>query len=108
MVAGLFLVSLFLYPIFSIFSAAMVAPAMVVVGIYMVGRLGQINWEKKESRIAAFFTIMFTVLSFSPANGMAMGFISYAFTMVVAGKRKEVHPLIYGLCVVFLTYLILL
>ncbi|MEZ9275107.1 NCS2 family permease [Vibrio sp. 10N.261.51.A3] len=108
MVAGLFLISLFLYPIFSIFSAAMVAPAMVVVGIYMVGRLGQINWEKKESRIAAFFTIMFTVLSFSPANGMAMGFISYAFTMVVAGKRKEVHPLIYGLCVMFLTYLILL
>nr|WP_275665502.1 NCS2 family permease [Vibrio sp. Isolate33] len=108
MVAGLFLISLFLYPIFSIFSAAMVAPAMVVVGIYMVGRLGQINWEKKESRIAAFFTIMFTVLSFSPANGMAMGFISYAFTMVVAGKRKEVHSLIYGLCVVFLTYLILL
>lgn len=108
MVAGLFLISLFLYPIFSIFSAAMVAPAMVVVGIYMVGRLGQINWEKKESRIAAFFTIMFTVLSFSPANGMAMGFISYAFTMVVAGKRKEVHPLIYGLCVVFLAYLILL
>ncbi|MEZ9041669.1 MULTISPECIES: NCS2 family permease [unclassified Vibrio] len=108
MVAGLFLISLFLYPIFSIFSAAMVAPAMVVVGIYMVGRLGLINWEKKESRIAAFFTIMFTVLSFSPANGMAMGFISYAFTMVVAGKRKEVHPLIYGLCVVFLTYLILL
>ncbi|WP_146448577.1 NCS2 family permease [Vibrio kanaloae] len=108
MVAGLFLISLFLYPIFSIFSAAMVAPAMVVVGIYMVGRLGQINWEKKESRIAAFFTIMFTVLSFSPANGMAMGFISYAFTMVVAGKRKEVHPLIYGLCMVFLTYLILL
>ncbi|MFA0540136.1 NCS2 family permease [Vibrio sp. 10N.222.52.B7] len=108
MVAGLFLISLFLYPIFSIFSAAMVAPAMVVVGIYMVGRLGQINWEKKESRIAAFFTIMFTMLSFSPANGMAMGFISYAFTMVVAGKRKEVHPLIYGLCVVFLTYLILL
>lgn len=108
MVAGLFLISLFLYPIFSIFSAAMVAPAMVVVGIYMVGRLGQINWEKKESRIAAFFTIMFTVLSFSPANGMAMGFISYAFTMVVAGKGKEVHPLIYGLSVVFLVYLLLL
>lgn len=108
MVAGLFLISLFLYPIFSIFSAAMVAPAMVVVGIYMIGRLGQINWEQKESRIAAFFTIMFTVLSFSPANGMAMGFISYAFTMVVAGKGKQVHPLIYALSVIFLAYLILL
>nr|WP_216620422.1 NCS2 family permease [Vibrio coralliilyticus] len=108
MVAGLFLVSLFLYPLFSIFSAAMVAPAMVVVGIYMIGRLGQISWEQKESRIAAFFTIMFTVLSFSPANGMAMGFISYAFTMVVAGKGKQVHPVIYALSAIFLTYLVLL
>jgi xanthine/uracil/vitamin C permease (AzgA family) len=108
MVAGLFMLSLFLYPLFSIFSAAMVAPAMVVVGIYMIGRLGQINWDKKESRIASFFTIMFTVLSFSPANGMAMGFISYAFTMVVAGKGKEVHPVIYGLSVLFMAYLIML
>ncbi|MGL6261214.1 NCS2 family permease [Vibrio sp. WXL103] len=107
-VAGLFLVSLFLYPIFSIFSAAMVAPAMVVVGIYMIGRLGQISWEQKESRIAAFFTIMFTVLSFSPANGMAMGFISYAFSMVVAGKGKQVHPVIYALSVLFMLYLVLL
>lgn len=107
-VAGLFLLSLFLYPLFSLFSAAMVAPAMVVVGIYMIGRLGDIKWEKKESRIAAFFTIMFTVLSFSPANGMAMGFISYAFSMAVAGKGKQVHPVIYVLSVVFMAYLVLL
>ncbi len=107
-VAGLFLISLFLYPLFSIFSAAMVAPAMVVVGIYMIGRLGDIRWEQKESRIAAFFTIMFTVLSFSPANGMAMGFISYAFSMVVAGKGKEVHLVIYALSLLFMGYLVLL
>ncbi|MBA5762851.1 NCS2 family permease [Vibrio sp. 404] len=108
MVAGLFALSLFMYPLFSIFSAAMVAPAMVVVGIYMIGRLGQISWDQKESRIATFFTIMFTVLSFSPANGMAMGFISYSFSMIVAGRAKEVHPVIYILSLVFLTYLILL
>ncbi|MEZ9924441.1 xanthine/uracil/vitamin C permease [Vibrio breoganii] len=107
-VSGLFLVSLFLFPLFSIFSTAIVAPAMVVVGIYMVGRLGSIQWEKKESRIAAFFTIMFTILSFSPANGMAMGFISYSFSMVVAGKGKEVHPIIYGLSAIFVTYLVLM
>jgi AGZA family xanthine/uracil permease-like MFS transporter len=51
---------------------------------------------------------MFTVLSFSPANGMAMGFISYAFSMVVAGKGKQVHPVIYVLSVVFMAYLVLL
>ncbi|EGU36683.1 hypothetical protein VII00023_00985 [Vibrio ichthyoenteri ATCC 700023] len=108
LVAGMFMLSLFLYPLFSIFSAAMVAPAMVVVGIYMIGRLGQINWDQKESRISAFFTIMFTVLSFSPANGMAMGFITYCFAMVVAGRGKEVHPAIYVLSLVFLAYLVLL
>lgn len=108
MTAILFFLSLFLYPIFSVFSTAIVAPAMVVVGIYMVGRLGQIQWDKKESRIATFFTIMFTVLSFSPANGMAMGFITYSFSMLVAGKGKEVHPLIYGLSVVFIAYLVLM
>ncbi|WP_413111747.1 NCS2 family permease [Thaumasiovibrio sp. DFM-14] len=106
-VSGLFVLSLFLFPLFSVFSAAMVAPAMVVVGVYMIGRIGQINWECTESRISAFFTIMFTVLSFSPANGMAMGFISYAFSMVVAGKGKQVHPLIYGLSVLFLVFLFL-
>ncbi len=107
-VAGLFLLSLFLFPLFSMFSAAIVAPAMVVVGIYMIGRLGQIKWEQKESRIAAFFTMMFTILSFSPANGMAMGFISYCFAMLGAGKGKEVHPIIYGLAVVFLAYLVMM
>ncbi|MDV5170023.1 NCS2 family permease [Photobacterium rosenbergii] len=104
--AGLFFASLFFYPIFSIFSAAMVAPAMVVVGIYMIGRIAKIRWEVVEVRIAAFFTIMFTVLSFSPANGMAMGFVSYAFSMVVAGKAKDVHPVIYSLAAMFLGYLL--
>ncbi len=107
-VAALFLLSLFVYPLFSMFSVSIVAPAMIVVGIYMVGRLGQINWDDICSRIAAFFTIMFTVLSFSPANGMALGFITYTFSMVVAGRGREVHPLIYGLALVFITFLVMM
>ncbi|MCG9728474.1 NCS2 family permease [Shewanella sp. Isolate13] len=106
--AGLFLLALFCYPVFSMFSTAIVAPAMIVVGIYMIGRLGQIQWDHKPSCIAAFFTMMFTILSFSPANGMAMGFISYAFAMVVAGKGREVHPIIYGLSLIFIAYLVML
>ncbi|GIU50074.1 guanine permease [Shewanella sairae] len=106
--ACLFLLALFCYPVFSMFSTAIVAPAMIVVGIYMVGRLGHINWDHKPSCIAAFFTIMFTILSFSPANGMAMGFISYAFAMVVAGKGREVHPIIYALSLIFIAYLLML
>lgn len=107
-VALLFLLSLFLYPIFSMFSVAIVAPAMIVVGIYMIGRLGEIHWDDIASRIAAFFTIIFTVLSFSPANGMAAGFITYAFAKLVAGKGREVHPVIYLLSAVFIAYLLML
>nr|WP_283164296.1 NCS2 family permease [Shewanella corallii] len=106
--AALFLLALFCYPVFSMFSTAIVAPAMIVVGIYMVGRLGQIQWHQKESCVAAFFTIMFTILSFSPANGMAMGFISYAFAMLVAGKGRQVHPIIYALSLIFIAYLVML
>nr|WP_086938559.1 NCS2 family permease [Thaumasiovibrio occultus] len=108
MTAVLFLVSLFLFPVFEVFSAAMAAPAMVVIGIYMIGRLADVDWNKVESRVAVFFTVMFTLLSFSPANGMAMGFISFAFTMVVSGRGKEVHPLIYGLSAMFVAYLFML
>ncbi|TKB57307.1 NCS2 family permease [Ferrimonas aestuarii] len=107
-VALLFLLSLFLYPIFSMFSVAIVAPAMIVVGIYMIGRLGEIHWDDIASRIAAFFTIIFTVLSFSPANGMAAGFITYSFAKLVAGKGRDVHPVIYLLSVIFIAYLLML
>ncbi|CAH0532319.1 Guanine/hypoxanthine permease PbuG [Vibrio stylophorae] len=108
-VVGLmFLCALFFSPIFAMFSTAIVAPAMIVVGLYMIGRLGQIHWDRVESRIAVFFTMVFTVLSFSPANGMAIGFVSYAFAMLIGGKGREVHPVIYGLSALFIAYLVLL
>ncbi|UJF18128.1 NCS2 family permease [Vibrio sp. SS-MA-C1-2] len=106
--AAFFLLSLFLYPLFSIFTTAIVAPAMVIIGIYMIGNVAHVDWEKPQFRVSVFFTMIFSLLTFSPANGMAIGFISYCFVMLVLGKGKEVHPLIYGLGVLFFAYLVIL
>ena len=106
-VAALFLTSIFLYPIFSIFTSAIVAPALVIIGIYMIKNLADVQWHKKESAIPVFFIMVFSLLTFSPANGMAMGFISYCFVMLVQGKGKQVHPMIYTLSLLFVAYLAL-
>jgi AGZA family xanthine/uracil permease-like MFS transporter len=106
-VAFLFLISVFLYPIFSIFTSAIVAPALVIIGIYMTKNLADVQWHKKESAIPVFFIMVFSLLTFSPANGMAMGFISYSFVMLVQGRGKEVHPVIYTLSLLFVAYLAL-
>lgn len=106
-VAFLFAISVFLYPLFSIFTNAIVAPALVVIGIYMIKNLANVQWQKKESTIPVFFIMVFSLLTFSPANGMAMGFISYSFVMLVQGKGKQVHPIIYALSLLFVAYLAL-
>lgn len=104
-VAVLFVISMFLFPVFSIFTVAIVSPALVIIGIYMMKNLANIQWHKKESAIPVFFIMVFSLLTFSPANGMAMGFISYCFVMVVQGEGKKVHPIIYFLAALFIIYL---
>ena len=106
--AVLFLISMFMFPIFSVFTPAVVAPALVVIGIYMIKNLANISWEKKESAIPVFFIMVFSLLTFSPANGMAMGFISYCFVMLIQGDGRKVHPIIYALGALFIIYLALL
>lgn len=103
--AVLFFLSMFLFPVFSIFTTAIVSPALVIIGIYMIKNLSGVNWNKKESAIPVFFIMVFSLLTFSPANGMAMGFISYCFVMVVQGDGKKVHPIIYSLAALFILYL---
>ncbi|WP_037027370.1 NCS2 family permease [Psychromonas aquimarina] len=105
--AAFFILSAFLFPVFSIFTTAIVSPALVIIGIYMIKNLANVQWHKKESAVPVFFIMVFSLLTFSPANGMAMGFISYCFVMLVQGKGKEVHSLIYCLAALFIVYLAL-
>ncbi len=106
--AFLFLIALFFSPLLVIFDTtpAITAPALIIVGVLMASSLGQIDWKKLEIAIPAFLTALTMPLTFSIADGIAMGFIFYPITMVATGKGKEVHPIMYGLFFIFLAYFI--
>lgn len=108
--AFLFIVALFFSPLLVVFTAApaVTAPALIVVGVLMASSLGEIDWKKFEIAVPAFVTILTIPLTFSIANGIAMGFILYPITMVAKGRAKDVHPIMYGLFLIFLAYFIFL
>ncbi|MDY0276927.1 MAG: NCS2 family permease [Acholeplasma sp.] len=104
-VAGLFLLSILLFPIMPIFSIYPVTSmALVLVGVLMAGQIRDINWDDKAIAISAFMTILGMVLTFSVSDGIAFGFISYSISMLASRRGKEVHPLIYILSVGFVVY----
>jgi AGZA family xanthine/uracil permease-like MFS transporter len=106
--AGLFLLSLFFFPLLEVITSAVTAPALIIVGVLMVASLGNIDWNKFEVAVPAFLTIIMMPLSYSIATGIAVGFIFYPITMIVKGRTKEIHPVMYVLFVIFILYFIFL
>ena len=100
-----FLLALFFSPVLSVVTNAVTAPALVVVGILMVSSLGDIEWKKFEVAVPAFFTMIMMPLTSSIATGLAVGFVFYPLTMILSGKAKQVHPIMYIFAAIFLVYL---
>ena len=121
-VAILFILSIFLYPVLSIFNGVVVgfndfgdaivfspvtAMALIMVGTLMFAQLKDIDWEDTAIVITGFFTILIMILSYSIATGIAVGFVFYTIIMIAQGKAKKVNPVMYGLSLVFVLYFIL-
>ncbi|ARK24358.1 guanine permease [Sporosarcina sp. P37] len=104
--AVLFLLALFFSPLLLVITPAVTAPALIIVGVLMVSTLGNIEWNRFEIAVPAFFTIIAMPLTYSIATGIAIGFVFYPITMLVSGRRKEIHPIMYGLFVIFILYFI--
>ncbi|EGQ2904809.1 NCS2 family permease [Staphylococcus pseudintermedius] len=99
-----FLLALFFNPLMAVVTPAVTTPALVVVGVLMVSNLAEISWKRFEVAVPAFMTIIMMPLSYSIATGIACGFIFYPITMVLTKRHKEVHPIMYGLMVIFILY----
>ncbi len=104
--AVLFLLSIFFFPVLGVITAPVTAPALIIVGVLMVSTLGEIDWKKFEVAVPAFLTIIAMPLTYSIATGIAIGFIFYPITMVMKGRAKEIHPIMYGLFVIFILYFV--
>jgi adenine/guanine/hypoxanthine permease len=103
-----FLLALFFSPLLAVVTAPVTAPALIIVGILMVSALGKIAWDEFEIAVPAFLTIVAMPLTYSIATGIAIGFIFYPITMIAKGRSKEIHPIMYGLFVIFILYFVFL
>ncbi|MFA7745813.1 NCS2 family permease [Salinicoccus roseus] len=102
----LFLSAIFLSPLIVTFTSEVTAPALIIVGALMVSNLSKVRWDQFEVAVPAFLTMFMMPLTYSIATGIAIGFVFYPITMIMAGRRKEIHPIMYGLFVVFILYFI--
>ena len=94
-VAALFFLSIILWPIASAIPAAATAPALILVGALMIDGVRNIAWDDYAVSISAFLTIIAMPLTFSIANGVSFGVISYAAIMLLSGRGKRVDLLLY-------------
>lgn len=98
----LFLMAVFFSPIAGAIPPIATAPALIIVGALMIGAVADIKWNDITEAIPAFLTIIAMPLTFSIANGLAIGFIFYPILKVMTGRSREVRPLVYLLAVLFI------
>jgi AGZA family xanthine/uracil permease-like MFS transporter len=94
-VGVLFILSMIFWPIAAAIPAAATAPALILVGALMLDGLKSIEWDDYAILISGFLTVVTMPLTFSIANGVSFGVISYALIKVLSGRGKEVDPLLY-------------
>jgi adenine/guanine/hypoxanthine permease len=94
-VAVLFLCATVFWPLVAAIPAAATSPALIVVGALMMDGLRRIEWDDFAVSISAFLTIVLMPLTFSIANGVSFGVISYGLVKVASGRGKDVDWLLY-------------
>ena len=100
-VSGLFLLSLFFTPLIIAIPGAATAPALVIVGVFMMQSVTEIDWQDFALAVPAVLTMLTMPLTFSISEGIAVGFFVYVLLMLGLGRGRQVSWLAYGLAVVF-------
>ncbi|HEV8629572.1 MAG TPA: NCS2 family permease [Thermoanaerobaculia bacterium] len=103
-VALLFLASLVLAPLFTAVPPLATAPALVVVGALMIEGMQGIDWKRFDEAIPAFLTIVGMPFTYSIANGIALGIVSWVIIKLLAGRWREAHPLMIVLAALLVLY----
>lgn len=96
-----FLAAIIFAPVVSIVPAAATAPALIFVGILMLANIKEVDFSDMTNALPAFCTIVFMPFTYSIANGIAMGLISYCLLKVLSRRRSEVEVLTMVIAVVF-------
>jgi AGZA family xanthine/uracil permease-like MFS transporter len=100
----LFLAAMFLTPLYQVVPVEAAAPALVVVGALMMAQVRDIDFTKFSVALPAFLTIVVMPFTYSIANGIGAGFVSYVVIQAVTGKIRKIHPLMWAIAVAFVAY----
>ncbi|WP_125760809.1 NCS2 family permease [Companilactobacillus hulinensis] len=104
-VGVLFALAMFFSPLLTVVTSNVTAPVLIIVGILMAQSMKEIDWSRFEIAMPAFLTIVGMPLTYNISYGIAFGFLAYPLTMLAAGRRKEINPIMYILFFVFIVLL---
>ncbi len=102
-VAVLFILSLFLEPLFGSIPSAATAPALILVGVMMITPVTEVDWSDFTEAIPAFMCILMMVCTYSISNGIMFGILFFVIIKAFSGKVKEISPMtwvVFGLFIV--------
>ena len=99
-----FLLATFLSPLVAIIPYEAATPALVIVGFLMMTQVKDIDWTDLGIAIPAFLTIILMPFTYSISVGIGAGFVSHVLIRAVQGRRKDVHPLLWLVAVLFVIY----
>ena len=100
-IAVLFLLSLFFLPVVSAIPGYATAPALLFVACMMVRGLAELDWDDITDTAPAVVTAIAMPLTYSIADGMGLGFITYVFGKTLAGKPMQIHPAVWLIAALF-------
>lgn len=106
--AGMFAIALFFAPLFTMVPSAATTPALVIVGLFMMTTVKEIDFEDMTEAIPAFLTIAMMPFAYSIAEGIVFGMVSYVIIKVLTGKHKDVSIIMYILSFLFVARIIFL
>jgi len=104
---ALFLCSVFLWPLATVIPQQATAPALIIVGLLMVEPVLKINLSDPTESLPAFLAMTVMPLTYSIANGLIFGILSYTVLKLASGKHREVSFLMYVLSAVFILYFVI-
>lgn len=103
----LFLAAILLAPIAGVIPGAATSPALVLIGMLMIHNATNIYWHQVEIALPCFLTMIMIPFTYSVADGIGVGFISYTAISLVIGKGKKIPPVTYILTVLFVAMYVL-
>ena len=103
----LFLAAILLAPIAGVIPGAATSPALVLIGMLMIHNATNIYWHQVEIALPCFLTMIMIPFTYSVADGIGVGFISYTAIILVIGKGKKIPPVTYILTVLFVAMYVL-